>query len=61
MKSKKSGGFSDRGADSPALHLLGDLIESDAKGLSCQIEETSTFSRSNKVIDDREQKCPTYR
>ena len=61
MKSKKSGGFSDRGVVSQALHLPGDLIENDAKGLSCQIEETSNFSRSNKVIDDQKQKCPTPR
>jgi hypothetical protein len=49
MKSKKNGGFPDRGLDSQALHLLGDLMEKDAEGTRCQDEEISKYTSHSKV------------
>jgi hypothetical protein len=51
MKSKKNGGFPDRGLDSQALHLLGDLMEKDAEGAIYQNEEIPTFTNNSKVSE----------
>lgn len=51
MKSKKNGGVPDRGLDSQALHLLGDLMEKDAEGTLCQNEEISIFTNNSKVTE----------
>lgn len=51
MKSKKNGGFPDRGLDSQALHLLGDLMEKDAEGTSYQNEEIPIFPNNSKVSE----------
>jgi hypothetical protein len=51
MKSKKNGGFPDRGLDSQALHLVGDLMEKDGEGTRCQDEEKSIYASNSKVSE----------
>lgn len=49
MKSKKNGGFPDRGLDSQALHSLEDLMDKDAEGKLRQNEEIPIFTKNSKV------------
>lgn len=55
MKSKKNGGIPDRGLDSQALHLLGDLMEKDAEETLYHNEEIPIFTNNSKVSEASQQ------